>query len=47
MFFFPLAIGLIAGDPALAALPGAGAVGWTAMAKNLIPVIAGLSLIHI
>ena len=41
MFFFPLAIGLIAGDPALAALPGAGAVGWTAMAKNLIPVIAG------
>jgi formate/nitrite transporter len=41
MFFFPLAIGLLATDPALAALPQAAAVTWTAMAGNLVPVIAG------
>jgi len=41
MFFFPLAIGLTIVDPALAALPGAGALGWSAMAHNLAPVIAG------
>ncbi len=41
MFFFPFAIGLLAGDPALAALPGADAIGWAAMARNLVPVIAG------
>jgi len=41
MFFFPLAIGLTAIDPALAALPGAAGVTWAAMAGNLAPVIAG------
>jgi formate/nitrite transporter len=41
MFFFPLAIGLTAIDPALAALPGAASVTWAAMAGNLAPVIAG------
>lgn len=41
MFFFPLAIFLLAADPALHALPGAAAVGWGAMAGNLAPVIAG------
>ncbi len=41
MFFFPLAILLLAGNPALLALPGADAVGWLAMAGNLVPVIAG------
>ena len=41
MFFFPLAIFLLAGDPALRALPGAEALGWLAMLRNLVPVIAG------
>ena len=41
MFFFPLAIGLVAGDPALAALPGADRIDIIAMANNLAPVIAG------
>jgi len=41
MFFFPLAIGLLAADPALGELPGAQAIGWIAMARNLAPVIAG------
>ncbi|GMV03276.1 MAG: nitrite transporter NirC [Burkholderiales bacterium] len=41
MFFFPLAIFLLAGDPTLLALPGAGSIGWLAMIRNLVPVIAG------
>jgi formate/nitrite transporter len=41
MFFFPLAIGLLALDGSLLALPGADAIGWLAMARNLAPVIAG------
>lgn len=41
MFFFPLAIGPLATDPALAALPAAAAVTWVAMIGNVVPVIAG------
>lgn len=41
MFFFPLAIFLLAADPTLQALPGAATVHWLAMANNLGPVIAG------
>lgn len=41
MFFFPLAIGLLARDASLSALAGADAIGWLAMANNLAPVIAG------
>jgi formate/nitrite transporter len=41
MFFFPMAIFLLAGDPTLLALPGAESIGWLAMSRNLVPVIAG------